>query len=52
MIVLDTNVISELIKDRPHARVLNWVNEQAADDLAITSITVAEILYGIALARG
>lgn len=48
MIVLDTNVISELIKDRPHARVLNWVNEQAADDLAITSITVAEILYGIA----
>jgi len=53
MIVLDTNVISELMRRRPTTRVLRWIDEQDASTLAITAVTVAELLYGVArLARG
>lgn len=48
MIVLDTNVLSELIRSRSEARVVDWVDEQDAQLLAVTSITVAELLYGVA----
>lgn len=48
MIVLDTNVISELMRRRPAPRVLSWVDEQDASMLAITAVTVAELLYGVA----
>lgn len=48
MIVLDTNVLSELVRRRPSERVLAWVDEQDASTLAITAITVAELLYGVA----
>lgn len=48
MIVLDTNVLSELMRSVPNQQVLAWVDAQPASDLVITSITVAEILYGIA----
>lgn len=48
MIVLDTNVLSELMRRRPAARVVSWVDEQDASGLAITAVTVAELLYGIA----
>jgi len=47
MIILDTNVISELMRPAPDARVLRWFGGQAAEDLHVTSITIAEILYGI-----
>ncbi|HEX4344860.1 MAG TPA: type II toxin-antitoxin system VapC family toxin [Solirubrobacteraceae bacterium] len=53
MIVLDTNVLSELMRRQPAARVVTWVDEQAADGLAVTAITVAELLHGVArLSRG
>lgn len=48
MIVLDTNVISELIRPRPHAGVAAWVAAQPRHNLYTTSITRAELLYGIA----
>lgn len=48
MILLDTNVLSELMRAKPAPQVLEWVDAQPAGDLVITSITVAEILYGIA----
>lgn len=48
MIVLDTNVLSELMRTRPDARVINWVDAQAFERPVITAVTVAEILYGIA----
>jgi toxin FitB len=51
MIVLDTNVLSELIRRRPAPRVVEWVDEQDASTLAITSITAAELLYGVARLR-
>jgi toxin FitB len=48
VIVLDTNVLSELMRRRPAARVVRWVDEQDASALAITAVTVAELLYGVA----
>ena len=47
MIVLDTNVVSELMKAQPDESVAGWVLAQAAGDLYTTSVTLAEILYGI-----
>ncbi|HMJ02322.1 MAG TPA: type II toxin-antitoxin system VapC family toxin [Conexibacter sp.] len=48
MIVLDTNVLSELMRRRPATRVVRWVDGQDASALAITAVTVAELLYGVA----
>ena len=48
MIVLDTNVISELMRTEPDARVLAWVAAQPRALLCTTHINQAEILYGIA----
>ena len=47
MIVLDTNVISEAMKPEPHPAVRAWLNEQAAETLYLSSVTVAELLFGI-----
>ncbi|MGE8496936.1 MAG: type II toxin-antitoxin system VapC family toxin [Pseudomonas sp.] len=48
MILLDTNVLSELMRATPDQQVLSWVDAQPASGLVICAITVAEILYGIA----
>jgi len=48
MIVLDTNVLSEFMRLEPDPQVLAWVDAQPAMELAISAITVAEILHGIA----
>ena len=47
MIIVDTNIISELIKPAPSPAVTAWVAARAAGELFTTSITVAEIGYGI-----
>jgi predicted nucleic acid-binding protein len=47
MIVVDTNVISELMKSSPADSVRDWMLRQHQTELFTTSITVAEILYGI-----
>jgi predicted nucleic acid-binding protein len=47
MIVLDTNVISELMRPEPHRGVFAWVAAQPRRTLYTTSINQAEILYGI-----
>jgi predicted nucleic acid-binding protein len=44
MIVLDTNVISEAMKPEPHPAVRDWLNEQGAETLYLTSVTLAELL--------
>ena len=49
MIVLDTNVVSELMKAAPSAAVAAWIADQPATTLYTTSITQAEILHGILL---
>lgn len=47
MIVLDTNVVSEAMKPEPASAVRYWLDEQAAETLYISSVTVAELLFGI-----
>ena len=49
MIVLDTNVLSELMRPAPSEAVVNWVSAQPVTRLFTTSITQAEILHGIML---
>jgi predicted nucleic acid-binding protein len=48
VIVLDTNVLSESMRLRPEPQVLAWLDANPSDELWLTSITVAEILLGIA----
>jgi toxin FitB len=48
MIVLDTNVVSELMRAVPSATVLAWFNAQAADTLWLSSVAASELLYGVA----
>lgn len=48
MIVLDTNVVSEAMKPEPHPSVRAWLNNQAAATLYLSSVTLAELLFGIA----
>lgn len=43
MIVLDTNIISELMRPRPAAAVMAWVNTQPQNTLYLSSVTVAEL---------
>jgi predicted nucleic acid-binding protein len=48
MIVLDTNVVSEAMKPEPHPGLRAWLNDQAAETLYLSSVTLAELLFGIA----
>jgi len=48
MIVLDTNVVSEAMKPEPDPAVRAWLNEQSAETLYLSSVTLAELLFGIA----
>jgi hypothetical protein len=48
--ILDTNVLSEIMAASPSERALKWIKgRRLADKVVITSITVAEILYGVEL---
>jgi hypothetical protein len=49
MILLDTNVVSELMKATPAPAVLAWMSHQPPNDLFISTISTAEILFGIEL---
>lgn len=46
MIVLDTNVISEIFRPSPETRVVDWL-ASLTGDVAITSVTLAELLAGV-----
>lgn len=49
MIVVDTNVVSELMRPEPAQAVLDWFAEQNAGELHLTAINAAELLTGVAL---
>ena len=49
MIVLDTNVISELMRAQPASQVVAWLDAQDAESVWISSVSVLEIRYGIEL---
>lgn len=48
MIVVDSNVVSELMRSEPSPVVLTWLDRQAGNELVTTAVTAAEIGYGIA----
>lgn len=48
-LLLDTNVVSELMRPHPDARVLSWVAAQPLVEMAIATVTVMEIRFGITL---
>ena len=48
MIVLDTNVVSELMRDRSHPAVLAWLDSRPARQLFVTAVTEAEVYTGLA----
>lgn len=47
MIVVDTNVISELMKSSPEDAVIEWMSDHDGPELYTTAVTLAEIRYGI-----
>jgi toxin FitB len=47
MILLDTNVVSEAMKPEPDPEVRNWLDEQTAETLFLSSVTIAELMFGI-----
>jgi predicted nucleic acid-binding protein len=48
LIVLDTNVVSELMRAQPDASVLRWMDAQSPSALWLNSVVVSELLYGVA----
>jgi predicted nucleic acid-binding protein len=48
VIVLDTNVVSELVRAAPDERVVAWLDDLPVAETATTAVTVAELLYGVA----
>ncbi len=48
MIVLDTNVLSEIMRAKPDPAVLAWLDAQPPDDLWLNSVVAAELLFGVA----
>jgi len=51
MYLLDTNVISELRRPRPHGAVVAWLQSVADSDLHLSAVTLGEIQAGIELTR-
>ena len=51
MYLLDTNVVSELRRPRPHGAVLNWIADVPAEQLFVSAVTVGEIQAGIEITR-
>lgn len=49
MILLDTNVVSELMLSRPNPSVLGWLNGAETQELYVSSVSVAEIYFGLEL---
>ena len=51
MYLLDTNIISELRKPKPHGAVLEWYKNIANEDLYVSAVSIGEIQAGIELTR-
>ena len=47
MLIIDTNVVSELMRPDPNRQVVDWLSRQKVSDVHMTALTVAEITYGL-----
>ena len=52
MYLLDTNVVSELRRPRPHGAVLAWLKGISDSDVHLSAVTIGELQAGIELTRG
>ncbi len=48
MVVIDTNIVSELMRAEPSAEVLDWMDTRMRQGLFVTAVTEAEVRAGIA----
>lgn len=51
MFLLDTNVVSELRRPRPHGAVVDWLKSTADEDLHISAVTIGELQAGVEMTR-
>ena len=51
MYLLDTNVVSELRRPRPHGAVLDWIADVPAEQLFVSAVTIGEIQAGVEITR-
>lgn len=51
MFLLDTNIVSELRKPKPHGGVVVWVSAQEATSLYLSAMTIAELQRGVEMTR-
>ena len=51
MFLLDTNIISELRRARPHGAVVSWLRDTADADLHISAVTIGELQAGVEITR-
>ena len=51
MYLLDTNVVSELRRPRPHGAVLSWLREVSDSDVHLSAVTIGELQAGIEITR-
>ncbi len=49
MILLDTNIVSETMRRLPDPHVIDWLNAQAAETIYLSTVSLAELLLGIAV---
>ncbi len=47
MLIIDTNVVSELMRPDPNRQVVDWLSRQKVSDIHMTALTFAEITYGL-----
>jgi hypothetical protein len=50
--LLDTNVVSELRRTRPHGAVVAWLRDVAEEDIYLSAVTIGELQAGIEITRG
>jgi predicted nucleic acid-binding protein len=51
MYLLDTNIVSELRRARPHGAVVAWLRDARNEDLHVSAVTIGEIQSGIEITR-
>lgn len=51
MFLLDTNVVSELRRPKPHGAVVAWIEQTADGDLHISAVTIGELQAGVEITR-
>ncbi len=49
MLVVDTNVLSELMRPSPNAAIASWIAERATSSLHLTAVSEAELRFGLAI---